>query len=384
MNRTTRNRFDTWLVLASALALAVGCGDDDSDPGGGAGAGAGGSGGAGMSGGGGAGSGGAGTSGSGGGNPRDGGSDEDAGSDPGSGMSDLWLGCPDEDDYPGTPNGPHILVATDGATYCSTFHESRTLKEELAAKAMLRIAPGSYGLPGADAATFGLPLCIRFASAPHPRMTRSGATTHTELSGGGITTHAYYYRQRFAFGADMLTLETRMELLSTGDEAPVITLDGENVPAFEDAARASFTLCEDPDDCFPNWNFDSCTFGNARVQVHAVTLGGDGNVELELHIGESFASTEPGAFVRATGTFRGQAFDQRDYFQLVYNPEHHHFVRDFAVLFDEPIDGVCGLEIARLEPFEPESEPNEAYAIDCELDRMETLTVTAHTFDAGN
>ena len=111
-----------------------------------------------------------------------------------------------------------------------------------------------------------------------------------------------------------------------------------------------------------------------------MTLGGGDEAHLELHIGQSFASTEPGAFVRAHGRFAGTDFDQSDYFHLVYNPTHHHFSRDFAVFFDAPIDGACGIEIAHLETHDQDSEPDVAYAVDCELGRLRELSVTSHVW----
>lgn len=385
-------RVATRVLAAIALVVALGCTTDDGDPNGegGAGrdgampdpAGAGGEGGAGGSAGGGSGGSAGPDSGLDG-----GGGEEDAGHEPdaGTGHTGLWQGCPDAEDFGGADDGPHTLTASAASVYCAMFEESRTLKEELEAKAMLRVAEGSYGLPGADASDFALPICVRSSAAPHAVLQTPGSVTYTSQAGSGTTTHIYNYRQPFALGSGTRTLDTRLELVTGAGETPGIVLDGENVPAFDETSdRVSFTLCEDPDNCYPARIFDSCTFENATVQVHTVDLGEDGQVELEVHIGESFASTEPGAFVRATGSYRGQSFDQRDYFRLVYSPDHHHFARDFAVLFDTPIDGACGIEIARLEPFEPESEPNEAYAIDCELDRIETLSVTAHAFDNGN
>jgi len=55
------------------------------------------------------------------------------------------------------------------------------------------------------------------------------------------------------------------------------------------------------------------------------------------------ASTEPAMFVAATGTLDGTTFIQTDYWKLVYLPAHHHFVRNFAVLFEGASSGACGL-----------------------------------------
>ena len=57
-----------------------------------------------------------------------------------------------------------------------------------------------------------------------------------------------------------------------------------------------------------------------------------GSVELAVSIyrGGIGAGTEPAVFSRASGSFRGVSFDQRDYFKLVYSPQHHHFGRHYV------------------------------------------------------
>jgi hypothetical protein len=83
-------------------------------------------------------------------------------------------------------------------------------------------------------------------------------------------------------------------------------------------------------------------------------------------------------FARASGSYRGVAFDQRDYFKLVYSPEHHHFTRHFAVLFDAPIEGACGLELINL-PGPPNAKPLRAWTVDCQLGRLAEVPVTGAT-----
>jgi hypothetical protein len=110
--------------------------------------------------------------------------------------------------------------------------------------------------------------------------------------------------------------------------------------------------------------------------MDAVTLE-NGSIELSVTIYRAGigAGTEPAVFNRASGSFRGVAFDQRDYFKLVYSPEHHHFTRNYAVFFDAPIAGACGLEIVNL-PGPPSTRPVHAYAIDCQLGRQSEVKVT--------
>lgn len=72
-------------------------------------------------------------------------------------------------------------------------------------------------------------------------------------------------------------------------------------------------------------------------------------------------------------------FDQPDYFKLVYSPEHHHFVRHFAVIFDVAIAGTCGLEILNLAK-PGVTRPARAFAIDCQLGRLREAAITSVVF----
>jgi hypothetical protein len=113
----------------------------------------------------------------------------------------------------------------------------------------------------------------------------------------------------------------------------VFTLAPPGVPSYEPGA-IDFGACLDP-----TWTVD----------VHHVTFDG-GEISMTLRLGDNITQTAPGAFVQATGTLDGVAFDVREYFQLVYRPDHHHFNRHFAVVFDAPIGDVCAL---RVEGFDP-------------------------------
>lgn len=136
-------------------------------------------------------------------------------------------------------------------------------------------------------------------------------------------------------------------------------------------------------DCFPDAQaaavhvFDSCTHAGSRLNRHDLVLDA-GEVSRELRISRLSGGTEGGAFMRASGTFRGTSFDQQDYFKLIYNPTHHHFEREFAVLWNAPIEGACGLEITGLDEALGNIAPDRAYAVDCQLERLETLRVQSH------
>ena len=67
---------------------------------------------------------------------------------------------------------------------------------------------------------------------------------------------------------------------------------------------------------------------------------------------------------------------------MIYNPEHHHFTRDYAVLFDTPISGACGLMATRMEAYEPTGN-EELHTIDCALNAIDKKEITSIEFDNG-
>jgi len=88
--------------------------------------------------------------------------------------------CPDSTDYVGDPAWPHRLEVTDGAEYCGAFDEIRSLDQEYAIKAKIRIAPGTY--PLADTAgtyAFALPVC--FEGKPGSVMPSFGGAGEVEV-----------------------------------------------------------------------------------------------------------------------------------------------------------------------------------------------------------
>lgn len=309
------------------------------------------------------------------------GTDDDQGGLPDAGPpGERWEHCPPASDFVGDTSWSISLTATEGAIYCTRFSEGRTLQEELAAKRLLRIVPGTYQLPGSgDSHAFRLPLCVALASGPGPTST-SAATTiaHTSSVFEGDTYHQLQFQQPLSSGS----ASGHFSATQVGSVFPSPVLDGSPVAPFGDTGFSfSFELCATGDCTLGGaLYFDSCTHADSTLDQHHVALEGGAEVHFELRIGQSPASTEPAAFVRAHGEYEGVTFDQRDYFRLVYNPSHHHFERQFAVLFDQPIDGVCGIEVEGLEPWDDYT-PDTAFAVDCALERLHALDVLTHTWE---
>jgi hypothetical protein len=142
-----------------------------------------------------------------------------------------------------------------------------------------------------------------------------------------------------------------------------------------------YRLCTD-EDCadVTNLTFNSCNPKTFALQSHTIVFDG-GEIVLQVRIGESLAGTQPGAFVRASGTLDGEDFLQESYWKLIYNPEHHHFLRDFAVLFDTSIGDACGLKVINVEPWESVSVPAEVSTIDCDLGDLESRALVSQSFE---
>lgn len=294
---------------------------------------------------------------------------DDAGSD--GGAPDVWAGCPNVA-VPSDESWPLVLNATPEATYCAMFNETRTLTEELAAKVQLRIAPGMHRVPSSDTEPFALPACIRDSNGVAGVTT--GKVAVQTLPGEGTTTHSLRFDQ--ALNGDARRLELTLEQTFEDGTDVQFVLDGVENEGFD--SYQGMDLCDvDGDYCLPSIMFTSCNYASGELNTHTVEFEG-GQVTLDLRIGETFAGTEPGAFVEARGSYAGQSFTQDDYFKLVYHPAHHHFERAFVVLFDAPRGDVCGIEVSGLEPFGDDI-PDQAFTVDCELGHLSELAVTSHT-----
>jgi hypothetical protein len=300
-----------------------------------------------------------------------------AGGSGGSGADPRWAACPTAEAFEDDGSWPDTLEVTGTGVYCAKFDETRTLKEELAKKALLRVTPGSYRLPAREQEGLALPVCIAFGEdgVGVPAVPRS--TTHQATSTSGRTSHRYTFVSEQPDPARRLTIDLYLSL--PDGEAPGFVLNGDAPDPFGPTEPSNgFILFESLEEsAFVDRGFDSCTHESSRLNHHEIAFD-DGELALDVRIGQSFASTEPAAFVGASGTFRGVPFEQADYFKLVYRPAHHHFERDFAVLFDEPIEGACGIQILAF-PADPEGVPPTAATVDCALDPVETLDVQSFT-----
>jgi hypothetical protein len=263
------------------------------------------------------------------------------------------------------------------SVYCGAGHEGRALLDEIAAKVQVGIAAGSYFLPttaGTEAWT--APLCAVVDDGLFLSPRGAGAVLTEVSTFGESSIWRWVITQPMAAGDDTEWMASiRIDRTTPAGTPPAsVPVDGSYVFDFDN--DVSVSLCR-PDCAAPAELrvLESCTFDGVDVRRHTVTFDG-GDVVLDLPIGDSFAATEPAMFVRAEGTLDGADFVVEDYFDLVYNPEHHHFRRDFLVFFAAPIGDACGLMVTDLDPFAPEA-LQVVSLVDCAGAAVSTRAVSA-------
>ena len=232
---------------------------------------------------------------------------------PGDAALDLpspWAWCPAADTA--STSGGATLQVGDGAIYCATFDEARTLAEEADAKAMIRLVAGSYAVPQEDGEIAArLPACG--ATAADDSLASDGLgvlRTTTDLGGSGR--YRLELRQPLAGASEhelVLFLEGPDDELTAGE----LAIDGEHFGLATDNEHVlAMQLCEGSCDSFAEgvW-LDSCTFARVPPEGHHVEFEG-GSVDLQIRIGSALLATQPAVFVGGSGALDGAPFEERD------------------------------------------------------------------------
>jgi hypothetical protein len=169
----------------------------------------------------------------------------------------------------------------------------------------------------------------------------------------------------------------------TPDDNPML-LDGSALDPMGNVYEW-FQLCR-TEDCYDitDIRFTPCNPEDYRHERHTIEFeGGRAVLEFRKEVRGIIAGTEPGAFVGASGELDGQSFTQTEYWKLVYNPRHHHVIRNFGVFFDEPIGSACGIKVENVDPFEndPTVSDTTVHTINCDLSNIEERAVTSQLFE---
>jgi hypothetical protein len=293
-------------------------------------------------------------------------------------------GCPDSSAYVGNSTWQQRLEVKAGADYCGGWSEARTLEQELAAKAKLHIVAGTYPLPDASGSyAFALPVCFEFpGGTTAPSFAGPGQITLTQSTLAPQVRYTDLIRQPFnTLPSTNWTFQASLSLNSTvGVQPEPLVFDGSGLvaPFGSNSTVQVLQLCAS-DICARGvadlW-FDSCNPETYRLNRSTVTFAG-GQVIFDVRI-EALPGgiSESPMFILASGTLDSVAFEQRDYWSLVYSATHHQFTRSFAVLFESPINGACGLKVTKLDPYNGSQLP-QLYTIHCDLSNIAERSVTA-------
>ena len=320
----------------------------------------------------------------------------DAGApDAGAPFEALWEWCPSADAYRGDEDWAWSVAVGGDAFYCGAPADADmddpdgSLVQEMARKMRIRFVPGTYPLPapGENSGEVSLPLCFDRGDAEVSYAVDGVGTVTIESHSGlvGDFTHEEMIdKHRLSqslsspdIGEATLTLELESVDYTPADPMRMI-LDGRYAHTYLTEDRPTFVRLTMNAGGTGYRPFYPCKFFERPETERLTTFvfsAGEVSFDMDIYTDlPEFCDTEPSAFVRAVGTFKGESFDQRDFWKLVYSPSHHHFSRSWAVLFDAPIEGACGLKVINFDLDGLHSEgPAVVSTIDCDLTTIETL-----------
>lgn len=253
--------------------------------------------------------------------------------------------------------GPLWLQLQPGSSYCVEAAPYAPLEEELERKAVLSPAPADHFLPledGEHDVEVGACLASRGA-AFSPALDEQGARTATWT----VSRASVFGRTRVTGTLRVLLVDDASkddplvrtwEVVLEGFEDDVkrgVVLDGSPWP---DAASTTLRqrLCQGPT-CEEEEAraVAACPSTITATERHEVEFAG-GRVEVRLAVSDTRVVVE-----RISGVLDGEAFEVDGYFQSVgrISPDDY-WSRDVLARFDAPVaDGVCGLQVRRLQPY---------------------------------
>jgi hypothetical protein len=284
--------------------------------------------------------------------PGDSGDSSDAG-DPGPNP------CPGPEAYIGD-NWAGVLQVGSDQCFLAASIEGRQLEEMYRTQAIMRIPAGSYAVP-IEVGTYPLrlPTCIQRFD-PTPVFTLGDA--------GEVTVQRYGEYVELSLWQDVyddLGQAWRMRVAMSGEGTDLQVDMGYII-----GTDYSYYMGDNTFPYYERWRHNVVFEGGELTSDFFAAWGG---------------TPSSGLLVRASGTLDGVAFDQTDYWKLVNNHDHHFFGADWAVFFDAPINGACGLRVDDGNPIGSMVMYDLAvHTIDCDLQFLEERTESdqnAVTFD---
>lgn len=265
-------------------------------------------------------------------------------------LVDVWQDCPAATSYVGNSGWTASLTPA-GQLWCAPSIYGRSPLADLQAKAMLQVLDGTWALPDAAGnSAVALPVCLRESGTEvlGPTLAGAGGTSTQVMPQGSEDRWTWSVTHSMtATDASPWDLLMKTEASAgTGAVPAPITWDGAPYDAearegtrwywFPDGGR---TFDDDAVELVP------CAQVGTPVHAHSVTFDG-GDVTFRLALPESLAH---GLVLEASGTLDGKPFTQASPWRLVASPQDEEWLeRDFALLFDEAIGGVCGISVTGL------------------------------------
>jgi hypothetical protein len=299
-----------------------------------------------------------------------------------------WEYCPPSTAWIGDESWTGTITANRNAEYCGAFDEERTLEQEMAAKMIVKIPYGTYKVPAVDGKKYelSLPVCTKTVNTGlQPQVIKNAGSADVAVNPfGGVDYVNGQLWQPLVLPDKVASpwwLYSKYVLVGDPKGSTPGTLELDGGPAELDGSQIDLYVYAD------GMNYYDVTTVHAKTcmdptwtkNIHTVEFDG-GNIILELWLGQNTTQTAPGMFTKAYGNIDGDAFDSRSYFQLIYRPTHHHFERNFAVLFDDPLGKACGIKIEDVDPLD-NGPTAVVHTINCDLSNIEERAVTDETFE---
>lgn len=290
----------------------------------------------------------------------------------------------------GADTEPYRLVVEPDTVFCRPGWVAAGFQAARGEKLRARLPAGEYDLPATHAPEtlmldgmphsphhdWQLPVSLEFEMETIEDAASEDGILHVEMNEGlsDSRDRAFFFAKQPVVGLDGRTGSFNLELV---EEA----VDGRSFvvgPSYNPEELGIALWWDEPPNAFlASCDFDFLVGGARHVWRVEHALG---VVELEVAGGYwRWPVAPPIVFDRATGEHAGVRFEQENYFKLVHYPGGLDAVwNSFAVLFDDPIDGACGIAFTNLGPDDREV-PRSASLVDCELDEIEPLEILEAT-----
>lgn len=276
------------------------------------------------------------------------------------------------------------LVVEEDATFCRPGVTGAGFQVTQAEKIRAWILPGEYQLPVTDAEdatelAWRLPVSLEVASETIADAAPEDGTILVEMNESVTGSR---HRSLFSASQPVVGLDGRKGTFALEQVEEVA--DGRTfvVGARSDPVTLGVALWwDDPPDalmaaCDVDFYFEGRLRRTWKVE-HEL-----GTIELDYAAGYwHWDVGRPIVFSRAAGDHMGVRVDQRDYFKLIHYPEDFDALRNnFAVLFDEPMDGACGIAFTSLAPGPDHPEfPRSASLVDCDFAEIRPVEILEAT-----